>query len=157
VDVTSIFEAHLEVVDMDRMGRFYEEVIGLRPWRSFAASSYGCAVTFLRVGPGVLGLWAGRSAVGTRVPLTSPQHIAFEVPYHEFLGAVATLRCHSVEYYSLDGAAGTITIHCEYPSAAVYFYDPENNLLELITRLRGEGREDGPYTWESWHRMRERG
>jgi lactoylglutathione lyase len=144
--VRGLFETHLLVADVPRSLRFYRDVVGLAvayelPERSAA---------FLWVGePGgaMLGLWsAGTAPLGVRL------HVAFAVGLEELPGAAAALAAAGVAPLSFFGEPTTEpSVIGWMPAAAVYFQDPDGNLLEYLAMLDEPARpEAGIVPLSAW-------
>ena len=144
--IASLFEAHLTVRDLNRAVAFYEEDIGL-PLAHFFPER---RVAFFWIGaPGraMLGLWEA----GT-MPITVSQHVAFEVSLTDLHKAPERLKRAGIEARDFAGELTEEPVVLGWmPAAAVYFYDPDNNLLEFITMLPDEPRPDlGVLPWSEW-------
>ena len=144
--ISSLFEAHLTVQDLNRAVAFYEEDIGL-PLAHFFPER---RVAFFWIGaPGraMLGLWEA----GT-MPITVNQHVAFEVSLADLHKAPERLKRAGIKARDFAGQLTQEPVVLAWmPAAAVYFHDPDNNLLEFITMLPDEPRPDlGVLPWSKW-------
>ena len=146
VPIQSLFESHLTVTDLRRSMAFYGELLGLELARLINERK----VAFYWIGAkgkSMLGLWE----VGT-----SPQkmilHIAFSVGLEHLLEAPKKLRAADVVPRDFDGnPAEEPVVLAWMPAAAVYFHDPDGNLLEFLTMLPGPPRPElGVVSWSKW-------
>jgi lactoylglutathione lyase len=146
VPINTLFETHLNVTDLDRAVRFYRNVLGLpvagvHPERRVAFFWVGGA------GRGMLGLWEVGSS-----PQRMSLHIAFGVPLDDLLTATDCLRAAGITALDFDGNATLEPVVLGWmPAAAIYFKDPDGNLLEFITMLSDEPAPDiGVVSWKEW-------
>ena len=130
--ITGIAEISLRVNDLDRMRRFYEQVIGLEILRENQESS-GKAI-FYAVGAGDENLalfeeklvgWFTRDKSPQIDPkLTTLSHIAFSIALDDFESEKKRLESLGIEIVD----SGTSSwMHCRM----FYFFDPEGNLIEF--------------------------
>jgi catechol 2,3-dioxygenase-like lactoylglutathione lyase family enzyme len=136
VRITGFAEIVLRVTDLERMTRFYQDVVGLAVWKSFPGFE------LLRVGPldtplgrgghpQLLGLVDREVNTWTRVGSrradacrSTLDHLAFEIPAEDFDAARERLE-----------GQGLATEIQEFPfmaARALFFDDPEGNVVELI-------------------------
>jgi lactoylglutathione lyase len=149
IPIRDLFETHLTVSDLDRSVRFYRDALGLTVAHIFPERQ----VAFLWVGsPGgaMLGLW-GMGSGPQRVTL----HTAFTVSVEDVLGAPEARREAGIT--PLDFASkpsDEAEVLAWMPAVAVYFHDPDGNLLEFIAMLPGEARAElGVVRWSEWTRV----
>jgi catechol 2,3-dioxygenase-like lactoylglutathione lyase family enzyme len=131
-----VLETCLYVEDVEQAARFYEELFGLR---RLASDERFCA--FDVGGRSVLLLFLRG---GTRKPVavdggvipphggSGPLHFAFAVPAEDLAAWEERL--------AEAGIAIESRVHWKRGGQSVYFRDPDNNLLELIT----------PGTWPAY-------
>src|ERR1017187_9075143 len=137
IAIRGLFESHLNVADLDRSVEFYRDVLQLPVARIFPERR----VAFFWVGaPGqaMLGLWE----TGTG-PQRMSLHLAFEVSVDGVLGSVEALARAGIA--PLDIAARPTrepVVLGWMPAVAVYFYDPDGNLLEFLAMLPQPPRPD---------------
>jgi len=149
VPIQTLFEAHLHVSNLPRALAFYAELLGLPVAASFPVRG----VAFLWAGgPGksMLGLWD----IGTP-PQRLELHLAFSVALEDLLKCVETLQQSGIQPLDFNGEPtdGPVVL-AWMPAAAVYFRDPDNNLLEFITMLHDPPRPDlGVVPWKEWPHM----
>jgi lactoylglutathione lyase len=141
-----LFEAHLMVSDLDAAVEFYRDVVGLRLAH---VTPIGDAVFFWigASGQAVLGLWAGGCA-----PQRVTTHIAFRVSLADVIAAPKTLHAAAVTPVDFSGRATDEAVVLAWmPAAAVYFHDPDGNLLEYIAMLPDRPRPElGILPWRMW-------
>ena len=128
-NITGVLETSLYVSDVNRAGRFYEQVFGFQ--RMFADERL-CALAV--VGKQMLLLFA-RGASVEPIPLAGgimpphdghgPMHLAFACSADELPKWEAHLAAHEVPIES--------RIHWERGGTSIYFRDPDENLIELAT------------------------
>jgi lactoylglutathione lyase len=146
--ISGLFEVHLSVRDLKRAVAFYQQDIGLTLAHFFPERR----VAFVWIGaPGkaMLGLWE----VGT-IPIMLSQHVAFEVSLADVHAAPERLKRARITALDFAGQSTEEPVVLAWmPAAAVYFHDPDNNLLEFISMLPDEPRPDlGVLPWSKWQR-----
>ena len=127
--VKGIGEVSIRVTDLDKMRKFYEEVIGLEVIRQ--EDEY----VFFKVAEGYgghtqnLALFAATYPSETKSPQLSPEgttlhHIALNVALEDF----------ESERSRLEGLGLKVdaTVHEWLHVRSLYFYDPEGNHLEFV-------------------------
>jgi lactoylglutathione lyase len=149
VGIRGLFESHLTVADLDRSMRFYGGVLGLPLARCFRERG----VAFFWIGsPGqaMLGLWETGSG-----PQRMSLHVAFEVGVDAVLASPKALRKAGVEPLDFNCNPTSEPVVLGWmPAAAVYFRDPDGNLLEFLSMLPEEPRpEAGVISWGAWRKL----
>ena len=146
--IADLFEAHLTVSDLDRAVAFYRDQLALPlahivPERKVAFFWIGAR------GKAMLGLWEA----GT-MPMSFSLHVAFQVTLPDLQEAPSRLQSAGIEPKDLAGLPTEEPVVLAWmPAAAVYFHDPDNNLLEFITMLPDPPRPDlGILPWSDWVR-----
>jgi lactoylglutathione lyase len=146
IPLRNLFEAHLTVRDLDRSMEFYGGLLGLPLARVFPEQR----VAFYWIGsPGnsMLGIWETSSA-SRRLSL----RVAFTVDLPLLLKAPEQLRKAGV--LPLDfwqKPAHEPVVLAWMPAAAVYFSDPDGNLLEFISILPDAAQAElGIVGWNDW-------
>jgi lactoylglutathione lyase len=144
--VTGLFETHLLVRDVQRSVGFYRDVLGLE--LAFEVPERSAAFLWIG-GPGhsMLGLWGIGSA-----PMGMELHVAFDVPLEDLLDAPRQLREQDVTPLSFFGQeTDEPSVIGWMPAAAVYFRDPDGNMLEYLTMLDTEPQpERGIVPYSEW-------
>ena len=67
----------------------------------------------------------------------SPQHYAFLVSDSEFDAAFARIEAAKLDYWADPARSQAGQINSHFGGRGVYFADPDNHLMELITRPYG--------------------
>ena len=125
---------------------FYGDTLGLKlghvvPERRVAFYWLG------EPGSSMLGLWE----VGTS-PQRLSLHIALRVDLPDLLDAPRRLRAANItplDFWSHP--SDELTVLGWMPAAAVYFHDPDGNLLEFLTMLPDTPRAElGVTGWKEW-------
>ena len=142
----ALFEAHLDVRDLERSITFYRDVVGLE----FAYRLTGRQVAFFWIGGrghSMLGLWSGSSS-----PNVTRLHTAFALDLHALLAAPSALRGLGVEPLDFHGRpASEPSVIGWMPAAAVFFNDPDGHLLEYLAMLPHHPRpEAGVVAYGEW-------
>ena len=129
IQAGGVYEAHLNVSDLDRAVEFYCRVLGF----TLARRETQRDVAFLWTAENrssMLGLWS---------PSDDRQHIghtAFNITMDELTRAPARLRGFGVEPVGWDyKPTQEPWVFAWVPAAFVYFPDPDGNNLELISVL----------------------
>src|SRR6266446_7278746 len=148
IPIVDLFEVHLAVSDLDRAVDFYRDQLAMPLAHIFPDRR----VAFFWVGaPGkaMLGLWEA----GTMLMSVS-LHVAFQVALSDLHEAPSRLQKAGIQPSDLAGLPTDEPVVLAWmPAAAVYFRDPDNNLLEFITMLTDPPRPDlGVLPWSDWLR-----
>lgn len=139
-----IYEAHLPVSDLDRAVEFYGERLGLE--RGLLQEERRVAFFFVRHGGkrSMLGLWETDEDLSAfpAVEYVPKRHFAFRVAVEDADRMVPWLRERGIEPVypaaaSLEGPVEEPFVLTWMPAAAVFFEDPDGNLLELLADLPG--------------------
>lgn len=111
--------------DKQRSAAFLAEILGLSPPRPF--------LHFL-----VVDLTNGVSLdYFQKEGPVSPQHYAFLVDNDEFDSAFDRIRERSLDYWADPGRTRQGEINRHWGGRGVYFADPDNHLMEMITKPYG--------------------
>lgn len=128
----NVFEAHLDVANLERATAFYRDVLGLE----LAMLEQQRRIAFFWLGGAMnsmLGLWEKPAEQ------ISVRHTAFEVAPTEMRAEIARLRAAGVETFDFGRAMTPEPFVFGWmPAAAIYFEDPDGHLLELIAKLPGK-------------------
>jgi len=146
--ISTLFEAHLNVSDLERSVAFYRDVVGLQ----LASEAPEIGAAFLWIGePGtaMLGLWRNGSA-----PHSLSLHLAFKTTLTDVLAATRRLRTLGVTPLSFDAIeTDEPSVIGWMPAAAVYFRDPDGHLLEYLAMLDAPPDTARPILpWSEWSR-----
>jgi catechol 2,3-dioxygenase-like lactoylglutathione lyase family enzyme len=111
--------------DKQRSAQFLTDILGLPPARPFfhflvVELANGVSLDFYQKEGGV-----------------SPQHYAFLVDDAEFDAAFGQMQDRGLEYWADPARSQPGQINEHFGGRGVYFADPDNHLLELITRPYG--------------------
>lgn len=115
--------------DKHRSADFLVEILGLAPARPF----FHFQVVELANGVS-LDYYQKDGAV-------SPQHYAFLVSDTEFNSAFERIQEQGLEYWADPARSQPGEINTHFGGRGVYFTDPDNHLLELITKPYGSESE----------------
>jgi lactoylglutathione lyase len=146
ISIQGLFETHVNVKSLDRAITFYRDVLRL----PLAGIFQEPRVAFLWIGaPGeaMLGLWeTGRG------PQTMSLHFAFRVAREDVAAAIAALNQAGITPLDFEGRpAHEPVVLAWMPALALYFRDPDENLLEFIAMLPEQPRPElGVVPWSSW-------
>jgi len=146
IPIRDLFESHLTVSDLDRSIHFYRDVLGLAEANIIRERR----VAFLWIGaPGkaMLGLWETGSG-----PQRMTQHVAFKVEKDDVLASLNALRQAGITPLDFDSQpTDEPVVLCWMPAVAIYFHDPDGNLLEFLAMLPQAARPElGVVKWNSF-------
>lgn len=144
--VRGVFEAHVNVANLDRSIHFYRDVLGLE----IAYVVEARRVAFFWCGADrqtMLGVWE----VGT-TPMKTALHTAFAVDLEAVLAAPRVLREAGITPLAFGGEpTDEPSVIAWMPAAAVFFHDPDRNLLEYIALLpEPPDPSAGVLPWSAW-------
>ena len=152
IAIEGLFEAHINVGEMQRSIAFYRDVVGLE----LGIAQPERPATFFWVGG------RGRSMLGLFTVVSWPRatmqdHVAFQVRLEDVLTATERLRSAGIS--PLGGRREPINepvVFAWMPAASVFFDDPDGNLLEYIAMLPDPPRPElGVVSWTEWQRLHE--
>jgi lactoylglutathione lyase len=146
IPILDLFETHLTVSDLRRSMEFYGGTLGLELAQVFAEQR----VAFYWIGSGsasMLGIWEAGSG-----PQRINLHTAFRVDLSRLLEAPDRLRTANVVPLDFSQQPTSEPVVLAWmPAAALYFTDPDGNLLEFISMLPHSPRPElGVVRWSDW-------
>jgi lactoylglutathione lyase len=144
--IKGLYETHLEVKNLEQAIDFYQHTLGLE----FALLEEKRRIAFFWIGGTkeyMLGLWEKSNET------IQPRHFAFRCD-HEFIlqKSVLFLKAKGLQPYNFlkDGTEKPM-VFAWMPAIAIYFKDPDENVLEFIAVLEGEGKPElGVISYEEW-------
>ena len=148
IPIQTVFESHLNVANLRRAMAFYGKVLGLE--LAYLLEARGVAFYWVGGrGNSMLGVWE----VGTSPQKTS-LHTAFRVSLDDLLHAPAKLSAAGVVLRDIEGKPAQEPVVLAWmPAAAVYFHDPDGNVLEFLAMLPETPRPElGIVSWSEWKR-----
>ena len=122
--LTGVLETSLYVDDLDRATRFYQQLFGLQV---MIRDERICALA-VREGQVLLLFKRGASLSPEQFPThdgSGPLHLAFSIPESEYAGWEARLQQLGITIEERK--------QWERGGRSLYFRDPDNHLLELVT------------------------
>ena len=141
----NLFEAHLNVSDLERSIAYYRDIVGLK--EAHFDSERRAAFFWIGRSQSMLGLWEAGDG-----PNSMRLHIACGVTLEEVLSTPERLRTSGVT--PLDFFCRPTTEPCVIgwmPAASVYFRDPDGHLLEYVAMLAEAPRvEAGIVPYSEW-------
>jgi lactoylglutathione lyase len=146
VPLHGLFEAHLTARDLGRSISFYRDVVGLP--LAYELPERGASFFWIgEPGQSMLGLWSLGSA-----PIDIASHVAFRVSLANVMDACRRLRSVGLTPLSFFATeTDEPSVIGWMPAAAVYFRDPDGNLLEYLAMLDTSPLPDvGVLPWSQW-------
>ena len=152
IPIQDLFESHLTVTNLDRSMHFFGRVLGLE--RAFFMPDR--RVAFYWIGQSrasMVGIWETEDR-----PLRINLHLAFAVALGHLLEAPDKLKAAGITPLDFWGAPSDEPVVIGWmPAAAVYFRDPDGNLLEFLSTLSdAPAPEAGIVTWSRWLENRQK-
>lgn len=144
--IKGIYETHLQVSNLEKAIEFYRDTLGLE----FALLEEKRRIAFFWVGQSkeyMLGLWeVTDQPVATR-------HFAFRCDEADVLKrSVSWLKERGLQPYNFlkDGTEQPM-VFAWMPAVAIYFNDPDGNVLEFIAILDGNAKPElGVISYDEW-------
>lgn len=144
--IKGLYETHLQVASLERSVAFYTQTLGLQS----AHDEPGRKIHFCWVGNTreyMLGLWEKPAGE------IEPRHFAFRCDADFILQeSVHWLKKRGLQPYNFlkDGTEQPM-VFAWMPAIAIYFNDPDGNILEFIAVLPGESRPElGVISYAQW-------
>lgn len=120
IKTEGVLHFSLPVADLDRSGKFYNELLGLKLIQQTPR------MVFLQCGEDYLILAKAKTPVTSDSPKSSPVHHAFKVAPENFEPAIEVLRAHDVEVFNIEDRQEGV-----FWGKQAYFLDPDGNKLEI--------------------------
>lgn len=134
--IKGLYETHINVIDLERSMKFYENVLGFQ----LGHNDENRRIAFYFIGGWnhtMLGLWEKPEEE------ILPQHLAFEIEDADMEKAIAGLNAKGVETLNFFMQESNEPIVFGWmPATGIYFRDPDGHLLEYIARLPGDPMPD---------------
>ncbi|MEQ1675389.1 MAG: VOC family protein [Chitinophagaceae bacterium] len=144
--IKGLYETHISVASLERSVDFYKNVLGLQ----LAHLEEGRRIAFFWIGKPkeyMLGVWEKPKDE------LQARHFAFHCDADFILNdAVAYLKERNLQPYNFlkDGKQQPM-VFAWMPAIAIYFNDPDGNILEFIAVLEGDPHPElGVITYEEW-------
>ena len=144
--IKGLYETHLNVTNLDRSIEFYKNVLELE----FCHLEEKRRIAFFWIGQPkeyMLGLW--EKSPGEMVT----RHFAFRCDVADILDrSVGWLMEIGLQPYNfLKDGTGRPMVFAWMPAIAIYFNDPDGNVLEFIAVLEGNSRPElGVVSYDEW-------
>lgn len=138
-----LFEAHLQVADLEKAMGFYGHVLGLE----LGHTELERRAAFYWIGRGLrtmLGLWEKPPWIvnGTENMIRT-QHIAFGVEFKDLDSAIQHAKQKGIEPRNFFGQiTDEPSVFAWMPAASIYFNDIDGHLLEFIAEIKSEPAPD---------------
>lgn len=147
--IKGLYETHLYVANLERSIDFYKNVLALE----FCHYEETRRIAFFWIGKPkefMLGLWEKpKNEINIR-------HFAFRCDAEDILNkSVAYLKERNLKPYNfLKNDTERPMVFAWMPSIAIYFNDPDGNVLEFIAVLDGKPRPElGVISFEEWKQI----
>ncbi len=147
--IKGLYETHINVENVERSIDFYKNVLGLE----FCHFEEKRRIAFFWIGQPkeyMLGLWEKpKDEMEVR-------HFAFRCDVEDVLNrSVAWLKERNLQPYNfLKDDTEKPMVFAWMPALAIYFNDPDGNVLEFIAVLEGKPRPElGVITFEEWEKV----
>lgn len=143
--IKGLYETHLEVSNLEAAIEFYRDKLELE----FALLEKDRRIAFFWIGQTkeyMLGLWEKKEDVAKR-------HFAFRCDIDDILlRSSGWLKERGLQPYNfLKDGKGEPMVFAWMPALAIYFNDPDGNVLEFIAVLPGSSKPElGVISYEEW-------
>jgi len=143
--IRGLYETHIQVRNLDKALRFYTQMLGLK----FAHRDETRPIVFLWIAEdksAMLGLWEQKEQF-------EPRHFAFKAAKEDILNfSTDYLKKRKLQPYNfLKNGSDEPMVFAWMPALAIYFNDPDGNVLEFICILEGEGKPElGVVSYDEW-------
>lgn len=147
--IKGLYETHIYVENLERSVDFYKNIMELEHCHTEDKRR----IAFFWIGKPkeyMLGIW--EKPKGELVP----RHFAFRCEAEGILHqSVDWLKAKGLQPYNfLKTANETPMVFAWMPAIAIYFNDPDGNVLEFIAILEGKARPElGVITYEEWENV----
>jgi lactoylglutathione lyase len=144
--IKGLYETHLEVSDLAASIDFYQDILGLE----LASVEENRRIAFFWIGQPkefMLGLW---EKAGDQL---AKRHFAFRCEVDDVVGRAVDWLTHKglQPYNFLKTNDLQPMVFAWMPAIAIYFNDPDGNVLEFIAILPGEGKPGlGVISYSEW-------
>ena len=144
--IKGLYETHILVENLERSIDFYKNALGLE----YCHQDEKRRIAFFWVGKTkeyMLGLWEKSKEE------LEKRHFAFRCEVEDILDkSVAWLKKRNLQPYNfLKNETEKPMVFAWMPAIAIYFDDPDGNVLELIAVLEGKARPElGVISYEEW-------
>lgn len=148
--ITGLFEAHINVTNLERSMHFYGEVLGLELGR-FEAGRRAAFYWLGGWGEAMLGVWEKPQEQVIQ------QHFAFRSTVEDVLHhSVGYLQARNLPMHNfLEDGTERPMVFGWMPALAIYFLDPDGHSLEFIAMLPDAPKpEVGVVSWETWQEIK---
>jgi lactoylglutathione lyase len=153
-----VFEAHVQVKNLENAMRFYGDVLGLE--HGFTVTERRAALYWVGGrGKTMLGVWENPpwlpADAGERI---LPQHLAFEVRLNDLQTAIQRMKQRGIQMRNFfDQVTEEPSVFAWIPAAAIYFNDLDGHLLEFTAKLKEEPMaEVGIVSLTEWNQLARR-
>lgn len=143
--IKGLYETHIQVSNLEQSINFYTEVLGLQ----LAHMDANRPIAFFWIGEdkqAMLGLWEQKDNLQTR-------HFAFSSTKEDILNrSIAFLKDNNLQPYNfLKNGIDEPMVFAWMPAVAIYFNDPDGNILEFIAILEGDTKPElGVISYKDW-------
>jgi lactoylglutathione lyase len=144
--IKGLYETHIQVENLERSIDFYKNVLGLE----YCHYEEKRRIAFFWIGKTkeyMLGLWEKPKEE------VQKRHFAFQCDAEDVLNkSVSWLKERNLKPYNfLKDETERPMVFAWMPAIAIYFDDPDGNVLEFIAVLEGKARPElGIISYEEW-------